>query len=139
MAEYEFTRTKNFGISRFLGRTDLRTSLSGPKFDEEADFDVRSAVDPRKPRQISEKRIFRSDLFAEKKILASKNFFSAKNSDQKFRFSRRRRGFGRPTAKRTSKSASTSNFALDRLILRSVRSNFTENMIFTAAKEGGRV
>ncbi len=49
-----------------LGRTDLRISLSRAKFDAEADFDVRSAVEPQKPHQISEKRIFRSDLFAEK-------------------------------------------------------------------------
>ena len=51
----------------------------------------------------------------------AKKIFSAKFSDQKFRFSLIWRGFGRSTAERTSKSASTSNFALDRLILRSVR------------------
>ena len=51
----------------------------------------------------------------------AKQFFSAKFSDQNFRFSLIWRGFGRSTAERTSKSASTSNFALDRLILRSVR------------------
>ena len=51
----------------------------------------------------------------------AENFFSAKFSDQNFRFSLIWRGFGRSTAERTSKSASTSNFALDRLILRSVR------------------
>ena len=50
-----------------------------------------------------------------------KNKFSAKISDQNFGFSLILRGFGRSTAERTSKSASTSNFALDRLILRSVR------------------
>ena len=64
-------------------------------------------------------------------------FFSTKFLDRKFRFSPRRRGFGRPTSKRTSKSAFSSNFALDRLILRSVRPNFIENMFCTAAKEGG--
>ena len=42
--------------SGFFGRTDLRISLSRAKFDVEADFDVRSAVDRPKPRQISEKR-----------------------------------------------------------------------------------
>ena len=42
--------------SGFIGRTDLRISLSRAKFDVEADFDVRSAVDRPKPRQISEKR-----------------------------------------------------------------------------------
>ena len=44
--------------SGFFGRTDLRISLSRAKFDVEADFDVRSAVDRPKPRQISEKRKF---------------------------------------------------------------------------------
>ena len=39
--------------SGFFGRTDLRISLSRAKFDVEADFDVRSAVDRPKPRQIS--------------------------------------------------------------------------------------
>ena len=38
--------------------TDLRISLSGAKFDEEADFDVRSAVGPPKPHQIDENLIF---------------------------------------------------------------------------------
>ena len=40
-----------------LGRPDLRISLPRTKFDEEADFDVRLAVDPRKPRQTSETQI----------------------------------------------------------------------------------
>ena len=44
-----------------FGRTDLRISLSGAKFDEEADFDVRSAVGPPKPHQIDENLIFRSE------------------------------------------------------------------------------
>ena len=39
-----------------FGRTDLRTSLSGAKFDEEADFDVRSAVGPPKPDEIDKVR-----------------------------------------------------------------------------------
>ena len=51
----------------------------------------------------------------------AENFFSAKFSDHNFRFSLIWCGFGRSTAERTSKSASTPNFALDRLILRSVR------------------
>ena len=55
-----------------FGRTDLRISLSGAKFDAEADFDVRFAAARPNPRQISEKRNFRSEIFAEKKILASK-------------------------------------------------------------------
>ena len=50
-----------------FGRTDLRISLSGAKFDEEADFDVRSAVGPPKPHQIDENLTFRSENFAEKK------------------------------------------------------------------------
>ena len=45
----------------------------------------------------------------------------AKILDQKFRFSSIWRGFGGATAERTSKSASTSNFALDTVIERSVR------------------
>ena len=49
-----------------FGRTDLRISLSGAKFDEEADFDVRSAVGPPKPHQIDENLTFRSENFAEK-------------------------------------------------------------------------
>ena len=56
-----------------FGRTDLRISLSRAKFDEEADFEVRSAVARQKPCQITEKRNFRSEMFAEKKRLASKN------------------------------------------------------------------
>ena len=55
-----------------FGRTDLRMSLYGTKFDEEADFDVRSAVDSAKP-PIDEKLTFRSENFAEKKFSASKN------------------------------------------------------------------
>ena len=48
-----------------FGRTDLRISLSGAKFDEEADFDVHSAAGPPKPHQIDEKLIFRSENFAD--------------------------------------------------------------------------
>ena len=50
---------------RFFGRTDLSISLSRAKFDDETDFEVRSAVAAPKPRQISEKRIFRSEIFAD--------------------------------------------------------------------------
>ena len=64
MAEYEFTRTKNISNLTIFGRTDLRISLSGAKFDEEADFDVRSAVGPPKPHQIDENLTFRSENFA---------------------------------------------------------------------------
>ena len=38
---------------QLFGRTDLRTSLSGAKFDAEADFDVRSDVAPAKPHKIT--------------------------------------------------------------------------------------
>ena len=58
-------RFLNFTI---FGRTDLRISLSRAKFDEEADFDVRSAVGPPKPHQIDKNLTFRSENFAKKKI-----------------------------------------------------------------------
>ena len=56
-----------------LGRTDLRKGVSGAKFDAESDFEVHLAVAPQKPSQNSEKTIFRSENFAEKIFLASKN------------------------------------------------------------------
>ena len=56
-----------------FGRTDLRISLSGAKFDEEADFDVRSAVGPPKPHKINEKLTFRSERFADFFFSASTN------------------------------------------------------------------
>ena len=56
-----------------FGRTDFRISLSGAKFDEEADFDVRLAAGPPKPHQINENLTFRSENFAEKNFVASKN------------------------------------------------------------------
>ena len=65
MAQYEFTRTKLFSNLTIFGRTHLRISLSGAKFDEEADFDVHSAAGPPKPHQIDEKLIFRSENFAD--------------------------------------------------------------------------
>ena len=65
-------------------------------------------------------------------------FFSpAKFFDRKFQFSLIWRGFGAATAERTSKSASSSNFALDRLILRSVRPKilgFDQNLGFPKKK-----
>ena len=54
-----------------FGRADFKISLSGAKFEEEADFDVRSAVGPRKPHQIDENLIFRSENFAKKHFSAS--------------------------------------------------------------------
>ena len=59
---------------------------------------------------------------AEKKI--------AKSSDLNFRFSLIWHGFGRATAERTSKSASSSNFALDRLTQRSVRPKTSDSKFF---------
>ena len=54
-------------FTRF-SRTDLRISLSGAKFDAEADFDVRFSVARQNPRQIDKKRIlfvrkFRRKIF----------------------------------------------------------------------------
>ena len=56
-----------------FGRTDLRISLSGTKFDAEADVDACSAVGPPRPHQVDEKLIFRSDKFAEN--FCRSNFF----------------------------------------------------------------
>ena len=60
---YEYEKFLNLMI---FGRTNLRMSLSGAKFDEEADFDVHSAVGPPKPHQIHEKMILQSANSAEK-------------------------------------------------------------------------
>ena len=46
-------------------------SLSGAKFDPEADFDFRFAVARQNPLQIGKKQKFPSEIFAEKKNLAS--------------------------------------------------------------------
>ena len=54
-------------------------SLSGAKFDPEADFDVRFAVARQNPRQISKKQKFSSEIFAEKKLRRA-------FSDEKFYF-----------------------------------------------------
>ena len=56
-----------------LGRTDLRISVSGAKFDAEADFEVRLPVAPQNPGQNHKKLIFRSENFAENFFSASKN------------------------------------------------------------------
>ena len=53
----------------FFGRTDLRIGASKAKFDAESDFEVRFAVAPPKPGKNYEKIIFRSEKFAEKKLL----------------------------------------------------------------------
>ena len=49
-----------------FGRTDLRISLSGAKFDPEADFDVRFAIARQNQRQIRKKQSFPPKVFAEK-------------------------------------------------------------------------
>ena len=59
-------------IRTIFGRTDLRISLSRAKFDEEADFEVRSAMARPKPCQIDKKRNFRSEIFVKKKISVEK-------------------------------------------------------------------
>ena len=70
----QFTRTIILKFLTIFGRTtDLRISLSGAKFDEEADFDVRSAVAPSKPHGIHENLIFRSENVAKKSFSTSKN------------------------------------------------------------------
>ena len=60
-----------FVFLTIFGRTDFRISLSKVKFDPEADFDVRFAVARQNPHQIGKKQKFSSEIFAEKKLLAS--------------------------------------------------------------------
>ena len=55
-----------------LDRADLRISLSGAKFDPEADFDVRFAVARQSPRQISKKQNVHPK-FSPKKIFGVEN------------------------------------------------------------------
>ena len=50
-----------------FGRTDLRISLSGAKFDPEADFDGRFAVARQNPRQIDKKQDFASENLTKQK------------------------------------------------------------------------
>ena len=59
-------RFSNGSFSMIFGRTDLWISQSRAKFDEEADFEVRSVLDPQKARLFDEKRNFRSENFADK-------------------------------------------------------------------------
>ena len=59
-----------------LGRTDLRISVSGAKFDAESDFEVRLAVARQKPKQSNEKLILRSKIFVDKFFSTSKNEMS---------------------------------------------------------------
>ena len=60
-------------------------------------------------------------------IFRHRKIFVAEILDRKIRFLQIWRVFRGSTAKRTSKSSSASNFALDRLILRSVRPNIVKN------------
>ena len=50
-------------ICMIFGRTDLRIGLSGAKFREQSDFEVRLAVAPQKPSKKDKKLIFRSNKF----------------------------------------------------------------------------
>ena len=63
-----------------FGLTDLRISLSGAKFDPEADFDVRFAVARQNPRQIGE--IF------DPKFSPKKNLFGVEKSNVRNRLKR---------------------------------------------------
>ena len=65
----------DYEISMDFGRTDLRNCQSRGKFDARADGDVRLAVRRPKSRKICEKHFFRSEIFAKKNFLASKNNF----------------------------------------------------------------
>ena len=56
-----------------FGRTDLRISLSGAKFDPEADFDVRFAVARQNPCQIGKKQKFSIQNFRRKKNFGVEN------------------------------------------------------------------
>ena len=60
-----FEKSSNVVFLTIFGRTDLRISLSKAKIEPEADFDVRFAVARQNPGQISKKRKFRSEIFAE--------------------------------------------------------------------------
>ena len=58
-----------------LGRTDLRTDVSGAKFDAEADFEVHLAIAHQKPSQNCKKLFSLSENFANL-FWASKNKMS---------------------------------------------------------------
>ena len=64
-----------------FGRTDLRISLSGAKFDEEVDFDLRSAVGPPKPHQIDENLIFRFKNSGKKSLFRRRKIECCKSSE----------------------------------------------------------
>ena len=61
-----FRRSEIFVESEFFGRTELWISLSGAKFDEEADFEVRLAVAFQKTSEKGETGKFVSENFGSK-------------------------------------------------------------------------
>ena len=63
-------------ILMIFGRTDLEKGVSGAKFCEEFDGDVRLTVAPQKPGQNEGNLIFRSEKFAENLFLTPKNEMS---------------------------------------------------------------
>ena len=60
---------EKFSNLTIFRRTDLRISLSGAKFDVEADFDVRFSVARQNPCQIDRKRILLVRTFRRKNFL----------------------------------------------------------------------
>ena len=65
--DWKFFRNPRFSPNPIIfWCTALSISLSRAKFDEQADFDIRSAVARPKPCQIGKKQNFRSENFAEK-------------------------------------------------------------------------
>ena len=90
--------------------------------DDGGDDELRTSVYPSNLAPIGAKlrqRAFRT--ICNFRFFDAEKVFSAKFSNRKVSFSSIWLGFGGPTAERTSKSTSSSNFAPDRLILRSVR------------------
>ena len=110
-------------IGMIFGRTHLRIGLSGAKFREQSDFQVRLAVAPPKSAEDGEKLICEAKICSEQKKTPSKNrnFLVPEISFASFLID-----FGGATAKRTSKSDSASNFAPDTAFLRSVRLKFMQ-------------
>ena len=68
-----------------FGRTDLWISQSRAKFDTEADFEVRSALDPPKAYLFAENCNFRSEIFAEKKFFGRRKVKRRESSETRFR------------------------------------------------------
>ena len=107
---------------KFLREMDACNVVSEHLYQTNGRFPVKLGSDRREtlPERVS------SD-FGRVIFRRQKKNFGAKISDENFCFLPIWRGFWRATAKRTSKSASGSNFAPDRLILRSVRPNIVKN------------